>query len=341
MLILPVEFQLNWQLELTVFQFPIPPSSFSLWQVLRCVHGRNKKRLRVQGKRSKRLAKRLLKEPENRGRLDLWREYAHLEWLLGNLEEARKVFDTALGMGVARGLKDSALCHLGLLYAQLEMEEAWRAGGGRDVTGTAPASSPAVHILTKLAEETTYTPFSGQVAPVAILKARKSYEQAVDACLAGLEAGRSKKAQHVAGLVGCYAFFQYITVGMDAANVVYRQARERLQQQANMTQANSVSATGGCEALAVQQAALLRHHTSTSVFPLVHLREALTSALSQFSTSAPLWHLYLQAEARYHSAGRARRFFHSVTKGAQSVVPYLFAIWGEQGRKELVDSVMG
>lgn len=305
--------------------------------MLRCVHAGNKKRLRIQGKRSKHLAKRLLKEPENRGRLDLWREYAHLEWLLGNLEEARKVFDTALGMGVARGLKDSALCQLGLLYAQLEMEEAWRAGEGRNITGT--ASSPAVHILTKLAEETTYTPLSGQVAPVAILKARKSYEQAVDAGLAVLEAGRSKKAQHVAGLVSCYALFQYLTVGMDAANMVYRQARERLEQQAGMTQANSISVTGECEALAVQQAALLRHHTSTSVFPLVHLREALTSALSQFSTSAPLWHLYLQAEARYHSAGRARRFFHSVMKGAQSVLPYLFAIWAEQGRKELLDSV--
>lgn len=321
------------------------------------MRSRNKKRLRTQGKRSKRLAKRLLKEPENRGRLDLWREYAHLEWLLGNLEEARKVFDTALGLGVARGLKDPALCQLCLLYAQLEMEEAWQAGEGRSLAGTSPATSPAVHILTKLAEEATYTPFSGQVAPVAILKARKSYEQAVEACLAGLETGRFKKAQHVAGLVGCYSLFQYLTVGVDAANVIYRQARERLDQQASMTLQNSgvdsssanansssanaisISITADCEALAVQQAALLRHHTNTSVFPLGHLRGALTSALTHFSTSAPLWHLYLQAEARYHSAGRARRFFHSVMKGGQSVVPHLFAIWAEQGRKELLDSV--
>lgn len=317
------------------------------------MHSRNKKRLRAQGKRSKRLAKCLLKEPDNRGRLDLWREYAHLEWLLGNLEEARKVFDTALGLGVARGLKDPALCHLCLLYAQLETEEAWRAGEGRSSgAGTAAAASPAVHVLTKLAEEATYAPFSGQVAPVAVLKARKSYEQAVEVCLAGLEAGRAKKGQHLAGLVGCYALFQYLTMGMDAANTVYRQARERLQVQASITQqktvvnssstnANNVSIAmaADCEALAVQHAALLRHHTSTSVFPLVHLREALTAALTCSPTSAPLWHLYVQTEARYHSAGRARRFFHSVMKGGHSVVPYLFAVWAEQGRKELLDSV--
>lgn len=323
--------------------------------MLRCVQSGNKKRLRIQGKHSKRLAKRLLKEPENRGRLDLWREYAQLEWLQGNLEEARKVFDTALAMGVSRGLKDPALCHLGLLYGQLEAEEAWRSGEGGSAAGMAAASSAAVHILTKLAEEDTYAAFAGQVSTVAILKARKSYEQAVDVCLAGLEAGRaSKKGQRLAGLVGCYALFQYLTMGIDAANAVYRQARERLELQASITQqntvvdsasasaranANSISMVADCEALAVQHAALLRHHTSVSVFPLVHLREALTAALTRFPTSAPLWHLYVQAEARYHSAGRARRFFHSVMKGGRSVVPYLFAVWAEQGRKELIDSV--
>lgn len=155
-------------------------------KVLRCVRGRNKKRVKSQGKRSKRLAKRLLKEPENRGRLSLWREYAHLEWLLGNLDEAHKVFDTALGLGVAGGLADPALCDLCLLYAQLEVEEAWqRDKGGAGTTVTTAMSSPAVYILTKLAEGSSYAPFTGQVAPVAVLKPRKAYEQAVVSSLPG------------------------------------------------------------------------------------------------------------------------------------------------------------
>lgn len=45
-----------------------------------------------------------------------------------------------------------------------------------------------------------------------------------------------------------------------------------------------------------------------------------------------------QVENRYHSAGRARRFFHSVTRGNSSVVPRLFAIVAEQQRKQLVDA---
>nr|XP_029531606.1 protein NRDE2 homolog isoform X2 [Oncorhynchus nerka] len=324
-------------------------------KVLRCVRGRNKKRVKSQGKRSKRLAKRLLKEPENRGRLSLWREYAHLEWLLGNLDEAHKVFDTALGLGVAGGLADPALCDLCLLYAQLEVEEAWRRDtGGAGTTVTTAMSSPAVYILTKLAEGSSYAPFLGQLAPVAVLKARKAYEQAVVSSLPGQEEGAAgqgqSKSRQVKGLVGCYALFQYLTVGVDAADAVYNLARKRLEQHSSMSAQESassevmcdiqtLSSVSECEALAVQQVALLRYHTSTNVYPLSHIRLALTSALAHFASSTSLWQLYVQVENRYHSAGRARRFFHSVTKASTSVVPRLFAISAEQQRKQLVDSV--
>lgn len=162
------------------------------------------------------------------------------------------------------------------------------------------------------------------------------------------------------GLVGCYALFQHLTVGVEAANVVYSQAREGMEGLHGALTLDSDQHTDDsrdpavarkeasplwakrlaleCEALAVQQAALLRYHLSTSVFPLATLRHALTSSLSMWPQSAPLWTLYIQVENRYHSAGRARRFFHSVTRGRQDVVPRLFAIVAEQQRKQLVDA---
>lgn len=125
------------------------------------------------------------------------------------------------------------------------------------------------------------------------------------------------------GLVGCYALFQYLTVSIHAANAVYSQARERMEQlhcsltpenglntKANLAHAEeSHSAVDSshtekhcvnrlaseCEVLAVQQAALLRYNNSISVFPLVTLRQTLTSALSAWSNSAPLWSIYIQA----------------------------------------------
>lgn len=45
-----------------------------------------------------------------------------------------------------------------------------------------------------------------------------------------------------------------------------------------------------------------------------------------------------QVENRYYSAGKARRFFHSVTRNNSSVIPRLFAIVAEQQRKQLVDA---
>lgn len=309
--------------------------------MLRCLRSGNKRQLKSQGKRSKRLAKRLLKQPDNRGSLALWREYAYLEWLLGNLEEARNVFDTALGMGVSRGLNDPVLCNLCFLYAQLEVEQALSGG-------TVSTSSKAVYILTKLAEGAAYTPFSGQINPVAILKARKAYEQALLSFLPEQstdgDAGAPKKLRRTSSLVGCFGLFQYLTMGIDAADAVYSHAIQKLIP-TNLNSEVTDDSLRRCkvfadwESVAVQHAALLRHHTNTNVFPLSRLRLALTDAISLLPSSALLWHLYLQTENRFHSAGRARRFFHSVAKKTDSVVPYLFAITAEQRLKQLLDSV--
>lgn len=138
------------------------------------------------------------------------------------------------------------------------------------------------------------------------------------------------------GLAGCYALFQYLTVGIQAANAVYSQARERMEelhhtlildkQITSNEDASLASADAGrsaadsshtsrhhvdrlaseCEAIAVQQAALLRYHNSISVFPLATLRHTLTSALSTWPNSAPLWSIYVQVShglvIRYHNS---------------------------------------
>uniref|UniRef100_A0A671LXQ9 NRDE-2, necessary for RNA interference, domain containing n=1 Tax=Sinocyclocheilus anshuiensis TaxID=1608454 RepID=A0A671LXQ9_9TELE len=246
-------------------------------KVLRCLRSGNKRRLKSQGKRSKRLAKRLLKEPDNRGSLALWREYAHLEWLLGNLEEARKVFDTALGMGVIRGLNYPVLCNLCFLYAQLEVEQALN-------SGTIPTST-AVYILTKLAEGAAYTPFAGQIKPVAILKARKTYEQALLSLSTGSNAEAPKKLHRMSSLVGCFGLFQYLTA-------IQKLISSNLNLEVTDGSLRRPKAFSDWESVAVQHVALLRHHANTSVFPLSRLRLALTDALSLLPFSASLWHLY-------------------------------------------------
>ncbi|XP_076834625.1 nuclear exosome regulator NRDE2 [Brachyhypopomus gauderio] len=309
-------------------------------KVLRCVQYKNKKRLKVQGKSSKRLAKCLLKQQENRGSLALWREYGHMEWLLGNVEEARRVFDTALTLGGALGLRHHALCSLCLLYAQLEVELTSRGASGSPETP--PTASRAVHVLTTLAEGAVYTPFSGHVGPVTILKARKAYELALRAAL--LDVGGtapSGRPHNVCGLVGCFGLFQYLTTGIDAAEAVYVQAGEALSGSARPSEDGGPLArchvTSERETVAVQHVTLLHHHGNAGVLPLSRLRLALTEALHRLPCSAPLWQLYLLAESRCHNRGRTRRFFHDVAKSNRSVIPRLFAVTAEQRWKQQMD----
>uniref|UniRef100_A0A3B5M2T3 Uncharacterized protein n=1 Tax=Xiphophorus couchianus TaxID=32473 RepID=A0A3B5M2T3_9TELE len=307
-------------------------------KVLRCLRSGNKKRLRAQGKSSKRVAKRLLKEPDNRSSLVLWREYAHLEWVLGNLDEARKVFSTATAMGGTRVLSSPALCELCLLWSQLEVENSAKEPGGvADAT-----TSPAVAVLTRLAEGTSSSSSSQTLTPVSILKARRSYDQA----LSSTQDEPQEEKLRLRGLVGCYALFQYLTVSIQAANAVYSQARERMEdlhrsltpeRQLDHDEATSRPSRS---VLTVQQAALLRYNNGVGVCPLATLRQMLTCSLSAWPCSAPLWSVYIQVENRYHSAGRARRFFHTVTRdNSSSVVPRLFAIVAEQHRKPSVQQL--
>lgn len=155
-------------------------------QVLRCLRIGNKKRLHAQGKRCKQVTKRLLKEFDNYSSLVLWQEYTHLDWMLGNVDEARKVFSTVTAKEGTNGLISPPLCDLCLLWSQLEVEDETKEREGQlaDVT-----MSTAVCILTKLAEGSlsSLSSSSQSLSPVSILKARKSYELALTASLSTLE----------------------------------------------------------------------------------------------------------------------------------------------------------
>ncbi|XP_067848289.1 nuclear exosome regulator NRDE2 [Heptranchias perlo] len=312
-------------------------------KVVQNLHLRNKKKLKSQGKRSKKLAKNLLKETANRNDLALWKEYAHLEWLLGNMEDSRKVFDTAVAMAVTQGLKSSPLCDLCFLYASLELELVGSVAGA--------ATCRAVYILTKFAQGNSYLPYSGEVLPVSVLKARKIYEHSLQDCLTNYRTspgpllGQQRPGQLVT-LVGCFALFQYLTVGIQAADALYRQASEKLVGLSSLDKVKpnkslwGHSAISDSERLTVMRVTLLRYHMKVSVHPLGPLRETLTHALKQYPSNHDLWKLYVQVENMSHNASRARRYFDSITRTAKdTVLPWLFAIHAEERRKERVDSV--
>ncbi|XP_018414025.1 PREDICTED: protein NRDE2 homolog [Nanorana parkeri] len=297
---------------------------YEISKVVQCIQAQRKKQLKSQGKRSKRLAKSLLKEPSNRNSLALWKEYALLEWLLGNTEEARKVFDAAISLAGGKGLKDQALCSLCLLYAELEGAIIDPSeGGGR---------SRAVHVLTSLAESSPYKPYSGPVQAIHILKARKTYARAVQDSL------NLPPSASLVTLTGCYALFQYLTVGIDAAVAVFREVTGSLPPPASVP-GESQDSHGTLQAVAGMHINLLMHHTKVSVYPRTPLRDALSDALRLYPDNITLWKSYIQTESRSHNISKARRFIDGVRRTSDALEPYLFAIRAEEDRKKLLESV--
>ncbi|KAG6934970.1 NRDE-2, necessary for RNA interference, domain containing [Chelydra serpentina] len=313
---------------------------YEILKVVQCLQAKNKKKLKSQGKKSKKLAKNLLKASENRNNLSLWKLYAYLEWLLGNTEDARKVFDTALCLAGTEGMRNTQLCNLSLFYASLEVELL------ESLEET--VMSRAVHILTKLAESGPYVPYTGQVLSVNILKARKAYEHALqdylnESPVSNLD--QASSSSQLVSLVGCYALFQYLTVGIDAAVLICRHISEKLKGSASR-KFESIGENLGIhnfpralEAVTLIHTNLLRYHMKVSIYPLNPLREALTEALKLYPSNQSLWRSYIQIQSKSHNASKARRFFDSVTRSTKSLEPWLFAIQAEEMRKKLVENV--
>ncbi|XP_036284884.1 nuclear exosome regulator NRDE2 isoform X2 [Pipistrellus kuhlii] len=315
---------------------------YEIAKVIWCLHTKNKKRLKSRGKNCKKLAKNLLKEPENRNNVCLWKQYAHLEWLLGNTEDARKVFDTALSSAGSRELKDPEVCELSLLYAALELE---LAPDTRVAT-----TARAVHILTRLAESGPYGPYTGQVLAVHILKARKAYEHALQDCLGEScvsDPAAAASLNRLVSVVKCFMLFQYLTTGIDAAVQIHEQVFAKLKgalpAEGPGLEASacppSVSVSSVLEAVTLMHTSLLRFHMKVSVYPLAPLRQALSEALRLYPGNQVLWRSYVQIQSKSHSANRTRRFFDAVTRSAKPLEPWLFAIEAEKMRKRLVETV--
>ncbi|XP_070797353.1 nuclear exosome regulator NRDE2 [Pituophis catenifer annectens] len=293
-----------------------------------------KKKLKLQGKKSKKLAKNLLKAPDNRNNVSLWQLYAYLEWLLGNIEDARKVFDTSLGMAGISGIQNPQFCHLSLLYAKLEAELLVNLEGA--------VESRATYILTKLAEKGHYVPYHGQVSSVNVLKARKTYEHLLQDCLTEnltSDQEHANGSSHLVGLVGCYTLFQYLTLGIDSAMSVYRQVSQKLKDKDPGERLSGQHFTTPLEALSLMHVSLLRFHMKISVYPLSPLREVLLEVLKRYPSNQSFWSSYIQIQSKSHNASKARRFFDAVTRTTQSLEPWLFAIQVEQMRKKLIERV--
>ena len=213
------------------------------FRMRRALIAKDSKQQRKQLKEAKRFAKRLLSQEENRNNLDLWAALARWEQTLGNFKEAQHVLQTALVfLGQPQTEKDKQAATRLVqtfteLFIQFDSKTLSPVMGGESLN---ISNMEVLHVLTTLGEGMVFSSLkdiAGKcVSSTRLLKARRNYQEMTTEVLAsnsrkmndsqdidGVERGEwlHPSGSHVVSLTKCFAFFQYLTVGMQAASVVF------------------------------------------------------------------------------------------------------------------------
>ncbi|KAI8505433.1 Protein nrde2 [Branchiostoma belcheri] len=344
--------------------------------VLSLQRGKDKKHLKRQSKNVRRLAKRLLREDHHRNNLALWGAYAQLEWSLGNRDEARKVFNTALSsvsQGLAGDMKGSAedmqgsgedmqaVYELYRTYAELELDLMKGDSSVLNRTLSEPlsdseVSTKALHLLCTVGERGKFSPLSEEkVSPTRILKARRNFQQTLDQEItsyktSGCEETEGKPSPPCASgsflvyLTVCYGLFQYLTMGMQASAEVFDAVLSTLtrlcrgyDKEEDLFDQRRCRTFMDLELVTSAYLRLLQRHLSSSTAgSLQRVRTAVQGALLSFPDNPEFLGMYIELESRSHIAGRLRRYFDRAVQEAATPVPLLFSVQAEMRRLETV-----
>ena len=294
-----------------------------------------KKEKKAAWKDLKKYAKSLLKEEQNRNNLLLWEAYAKIELQSGNIEEAYRILDTALLMFGSTSLKSTdkdilrSACKLFRTISEMLIEEMVKLKGEE----TRVQESKVVYILSCLATADTYKP-GLEATPALTLKARKDFQQNLDEYMDKYPVLDDQiefkyKQDTLIHWTVCFAYFQYLTVGIKASEIVYQNVFDKLED----TDSNVV-----LEILTECKIKLLQLHVNRSLSPLCTLRIPLQQSLEKYPNNHTLLHAFVELENRSNIAGRLRRYFQRATRDGNSAVPWIYAIYAELERmKKLKD----
>ena len=197
---------------------------------------RDKKLWKASGKELKKWIKDILKEETNRNNILLWEAYATTEDILGNRNDSVNVLDTVLTMNIPSGgimnvkstITQCEICKLCRTYVEIELGIRKH----RTCQDININRERALYVLCSLADTEQYRPKqnSGNVPPTTVLRARRNYQSRVSELLKNEvnDAERIITSLPEAGstlvhFVVCYAYFQYLSMDVHAASVVFQQ----------------------------------------------------------------------------------------------------------------------
>ncbi|KAI9487708.1 MAG: NRDE-2, necessary for RNA interference-domain-containing protein [Benjaminiella poitrasii] len=257
-------------------------------------------------KLGRQLAKSLLKE--QRTSLVLWDAYAQMEKSHDRINEARKVYLTALSMyQTFPKHEQESMPLLFYMFAKLELEN--------------DKPNEALKILVSMSATESYNSKAPLPTTPSILRAREYFAQKL-AQLSTLSESDVER-QAALNMTGCAALFEYLASGLDSACVIYEHAFDYIK-------ARQAERGYASEILWIEYAALLYHHFTTekSYKPSI-LRHAMERALSLFPNNTIFLAFYIWNESKTKIFNRVQQLLNDELKKNSNVILWLSAIYNE------------
>ena len=293
---------------------------YLLHQLKACLVMKEKpsKQTKLKIKAVQKLIKNILRLDQHRNNLALWKCCALSEHLLGNHQDANKLFQSLLSQHPTPPAQLTCCYCECLIGAQSLLTQHCPPPQAEQLT-------LALHAIVCLSEE-KYSPLEGSAVSAArILRARTKFEQ-----------NFSSGGEIDVSIILCHCYLEYLTRGLGAAGKVFEQWTEvktsKLQllarhsnERENLLQTLELLYTKHVQL--VDRHAHLHQNTPPKVLKLV-----LEKALSLFPEHSFFLAKFINSEQQSYISGRVRRFFDSNTSSSSSALPWLYSVAAELQR---------
>ncbi|PFX27186.1 Protein NRDE2-like [Stylophora pistillata] len=300
----------------------------------------------------RKLAKSLLKQPESRNDLKLWQAFAEIEWLSGNREEARRLFDSTLMMAgemfPEEQSRRAALVPLVRSYVELEVGITLNSKEDQSSEG----SKKALQILTSFADGARIQPSASDMSTsdlssVQLLKAHRIYQKLHRNIVETIEPRDSKEllaecsiatGSVAVHLEACIALFEYLSSSIQS---LLSMCNEFISMISPGVSSPTSLREMDIELILTFYVKLFRFHSKMGqTLPLKDIRHIALSALERFPDNPKFFSFYIERESKSILTGELRRTLDRATLRAKTPVPWIFALYHEQLRTESMVSVM-
>lgn len=295
-------------------------------------------------KNVKKLIKTLLKEEANRNNLDLWEEYAKLEWTNNKFEDAEKVFETAISVFSSfQSNESSGLWKFIKTYVELQLGMHSIIGfgiGKSEIPEEKKAKS--LWMLCFLGTNDPYESISvkniAEIPATTILKSRSRFQKILDSKINTImnKSHEYQKNSDLSSKVVCFSYFQYLTCGISAAGKVYESIIENLNDLKNNNYYKKEM-----EVILSSYVQLYAFHSSVSIISMKIIRPVLIKTLNVFPENPYFLWLFLDLEVSSGIANYFRRYFSKLLQqdSKVSLMNWLFAIIAELKRYYKLNSI--